>query len=186
MARLFCPSSTRQVTETFTSASPKTWVCPPGVTNLDVASGKGAAGTPATAGSPGYSTYDTHYIHYYQRKSPPDGNGGIDKVDGGWTYGTYGTAPNNYCDPVKAETGSTVYDASQECYEFTQHNYPPTPGTAATTGASSTGFNRTFPGGTGGAASTTTFNNVPVVPNNPYPLVIPTGGTITITYTVVD
>lgn len=52
----------------------------------------------------------------------------------------------------------------------------------ATTGASSTGFGKTFPGGTGGAASTTIFTDVVVTPGASYNLVIPAGGLITITY----
>ena len=43
-------------------------------------------------------------------------------------------------------------------------------------GASSTGFGQTFPGGavSGGAAPTTTFNNVAVTPGTSYSIVIPT------------
>lgn len=51
-----------------------------------------------------------------------------------------------------------------------------------TTGASTTGFGKTFPGGTGGAATPTTFNNVAVTPGVSYPIVVPSGGSLTITY----
>lgn len=50
----------------------------------------------------------------------------------------------------------------------------------ASTGASTTGFGLTFPGGTGGASSTTTFNNVAVTPNQTY--VITNNKSLTITY----
>lgn len=50
----------------------------------------------------------------------------------------------------------------------------------ATTGASTTGFGLTFPGGNGGASSTTTFNNVAVTPNQTY--VITNNKSLTITY----
>lgn len=52
----------------------------------------------------------------------------------------------------------------------------------ATTGASATGFGFTFAGGTGGAATTDTHNNVAVTPGNSYPIVVPSGATIQITY----
>ena len=48
------------------------------------------------------------------------------------------------------------------------------------TGAATTGFGLTFPGGTGGASSTTTFNNVAVTPNQTY--VINNNKSLTITY----
>jgi len=48
------------------------------------------------------------------------------------------------------------------------------------TGAATTGFGLTFPGGAGGASSTTTFNNVAVVPNQTY--VIQNNKSLTITY----
>lgn len=58
--------------------------------------------------------------------------------------------------------------------------HPPIP---ATTGASSTGFSRTFPGSTGSVPPTpTVFTKVAVTPGQPYPLSIPAGGFITITY----
>jgi hypothetical protein len=49
-----------------------------------------------------------------------------------------------------------------------------------TTGASTTGFSLTFPGGTGGAPGTTTFNNVTVTPGNTY--TISNNGALTIQY----
>lgn len=51
-----------------------------------------------------------------------------------------------------------------------------------TTGASATGFGRTFPGGTGGPASTTTYGVTAVVGGQSYSVVVPAGGSITITY----
>jgi len=50
----------------------------------------------------------------------------------------------------------------------------------ATTGDSTTGFGKTFPGGTGGAASDTTFNNVAVTPGTTYTIV--NNGALTIQY----
>jgi hypothetical protein len=48
------------------------------------------------------------------------------------------------------------------------------------TGADTTGFGLTFPGGAGGPSTTTTFNNVAVVPNQTY--VITNNKSLTITY----
>lgn len=53
---------------------------------------------------------------------------------------------------------------------------------SATTGASATGFGKTFPGGYSGPASVTTFSNVAVTPLTQYSIVVPTSGSITITY----
>lgn len=58
-------------------------------------------------------------------------------------------------------------------------------------GSAATGFGKTFPGGTltgseptrtAVAASTTTFTNVPVTPGASYAIVVPSGGSLTITY----
>lgn len=57
------------------------------------------------------------------------------------------------------------------------------PGSPATTGASATAFGLTFPGSTGNVAqTTTTFNNVAVTQGQQYQIVVPAGGSITITY----
>jgi hypothetical protein len=50
----------------------------------------------------------------------------------------------------------------------------------ATTGASTTGFGKDFPGGYGGAASNTTFNNVAITPGVTYTIV--NNGSLTIQY----
>lgn len=55
-------------------------------------------------------------------------------------------------------------------------------GSGATTGASTTGFGKTFSGGIGVTAGTTTYNNVVITASTGYPLVVPSGGYITITY----
>lgn len=55
-------------------------------------------------------------------------------------------------------------------------------GTAATTGSNTTGFSKTWNGGVGVAATSTTYTNITVVPATGYPVVVPTGGYISITY----
>lgn len=56
------------------------------------------------------------------------------------------------------------------------------PATSATTGASTTGFSKTFAGGVGVSATSTTYTNVAITASTGYPIVVPTGGYITITY----
>jgi flagellar capping protein FliD len=55
-------------------------------------------------------------------------------------------------------------------------------GTAATTGSNTTGFSKTWNGGVGVGAVSTTYTNITVVPATGYPVVVPTGGYISITY----
>lgn len=55
------------------------------------------------------------------------------------------------------------------------------PGTSPTTGASSTGLGKTFVGGSPTAVSSS-YSNVAVVAGTAYPIVVPAGGSITITY----
>jgi hypothetical protein len=54
--------------------------------------------------------------------------------------------------------------------------------TPATTGADTTAFGDTFPGGTGGPATPTSFSNIAVTPGTAYPITVPSGGSLTITY----
>lgn len=49
-------------------------------------------------------------------------------------------------------------------------------------GSSSTGLGQTFPGGNGGPAPVTTFNNIAVTPGASYPIVVAPGGYVTIQY----
>lgn len=67
-------------------------------------------------------------------------------------------------------------------YGFSHISYTQTYTIAATTGADTVGFGKTFPGGVGGPASPVTYNNVAVTPGASYSLTIPSGGSITITY----
>lgn len=67
----------------------------------------------------------------------------------------------------------TVYWESQGTYSG---------GTSATTGSDTTGFSKTFSGGVSIPATSTTYTNITVIPATGYPLVIPTGGYISITY----
>lgn len=148
-----------------------TFTTPFGVSKVDL-SGKGAAGSPA---NPGTVVLSTFVQYTFTRR---DG-GGVDFQSSTVSGHPYGDA--SYCDPSAPFTPeeNATYSSYQACY------YPQTDivgNSPATTGASTTGFGKTFPGGLGGAANTTTFNSVTVTENTSYPIVVPTGGSLTITY----
>jgi hypothetical protein len=155
-------------TKTFTANA--TWPAPTTTNSLTTLVGKGGPGSP---GSTSYY-YDQVVTVYSQRR---DG-GGIDQQVVQTSTGIPGVAPADYCDAVVSTPSDPTYSSSQQCYDFTQHSTSNPP----TTGASTTGFGKTFPGGTGGAATPVTYNNVAVTPGASYKLVVPAGGSITITY----
>jgi hypothetical protein len=170
-------------TKTFTGNT--TFIMPAGVSILDSVSGHGAPGSPAT---PGTTEQYTHVVTSYYRRT-----GGIDYVESdvdGW-IGTNAATGSDYCDPAVAYcdpntdalcvTGSTVYWQSVKCYYYKTRTVG---GTSATTGASASGFGKVFPGGVGGPASTVTYDNVAVTALASYPVVVPSGALITITYKV--
>lgn len=54
--------------------------------------------------------------------------------------------------------------------------------TSPTNGDAATGFGKVFGGGVGGPAVVTTFNNIAITPGASYNVVVPVGGSITISY----
>jgi hypothetical protein len=72
---------------------------------------------------------------------------------------------------------SVGYYVSKGYYLYGLEKY-----TNPTTGANTTGFNLTFPGGSGGAATTQTYNSVSVTPGQTYTIV--NSGSLTISYYV--
>lgn len=52
----------------------------------------------------------------------------------------------------------------------------------ATTGANATAFGKTFPGGVGAPAAVTEFTNIAITPGATYNIVVPAGGSVTISY----
>lgn len=81
-------------------------------------------------------------------------------------------------------SGAILPSDSGSMYLAWQEYGPFVPGSPATTGASTTGFGKTFPGGTGGAAPVTSFGDVPVTPGQTYSIVIANGGYLTLSYVV--
>jgi len=143
---------------------------PQGVSKLESIVGKGAPGTPGIPGTPAYFVDETTY--FTKR------NGQLEVVES--TSGPFtGNTPSNYCDDGVATPDSQTYVGYQTCYVFRRTSIG---GTSATTGASSTGFSQTFVGGTAGAATARTVPNVAVTPGGSYNVVVPSGGSIVISY----
>lgn len=147
---------------------------PAGVTNLVLVSGQGAPGTPASSDL--RHAYSRMTTVYNQRNDI--GGQVLTNTTGPEYFG--GITPADYCDPQTAYMQNGVVNYTQTCYAFTDASYYDT--IPATTGANATGFGKTFPGGVGGPASAVSFNDVAVVAGQPYNMVIPAGGSITISY----
>lgn len=182
---VICGHHRVQVSQTFTANA--SWTAPVTTSRVDTAVGKGANGSPA-------SSFTLYYNDKYQFRVRHYANGGTNV--GSSTRIAHDSAsqfdpvPGNYCDPSNSgDDGSgpivvngTSYAMTswEDCYHYertyTTYSY------SATTGASTTAFGQTFPGGVGGPAPTTTKTNVIVTPGASYSFVIPAGGSLTITY----
>lgn len=169
-------------TKTFTANG--TFLVPVGVSFVDL-DGNGGAGIAAHTSTTAKTTTTTDTL--YRR------TGGTDVVitnSSGWigpgsTTGVNQCAPSrSFCNPDTDPTcsvGSTVYSSGTKCYSYAGGSRYTVP---ATTGASATAFGKVFPGGLGGPATTTTFKNVPATAGASYAIVVPAGGSVTITYSV--
>ena len=156
------------VTVTFTSSA--VWPAPAGLTVIDSAVGKGAPGSP---GSPDAQSWSAVYDTIFYRK---DGTQELSSSSGNGL----GPIPGpSGCDPYQPLPGSDIYNGFVSCVAYSDTSGG---GSSPTTGASATGFGRTFPGGLGGAAPPTAYSNVPVTPGTSYSITVPSGGSITITY----
>ncbi len=85
---------------------------------------------------------------------------------------------------ISGGSSSPITSGSTESgYRYVDYDYV-TPGTgiAATTGASATALGFSFPGGLGGAGTITDQGPATVVPGNVYTIVVPSGGSVTISY----
>jgi hypothetical protein len=86
-----------------------------------------------------------------------------------------GVPASNVITYAQASTAGGQYGIT-----YTSYNY-------GGVGTAATGLGKTFPGGTyvapdGFPATTTTFTNVAVTPNTSYSIVVPSGGTVSISY----
>ena len=167
-------SSPVLVTQTFTSNT--TWIAT--TSNIVTLSGFGARGADG-----GTKTTNSWVRNKYQYEYYRDGH--YDKQYGGQDQTGTGATPSDYCDPIQYYSSSDPRYVDriglQYCYEYTGTSTVTT--LPPTTGASATAFGKTFPGSTGNVAqTTTTFTNVAVTANASYSIVVPTGGSVTITY----
>lgn len=178
MARIFPLILGEPKQKTFTANA--TWPAPAGVTLLTTATGKGAAGAPAYNDS-GYYIYKYRYYAYRHSDNTYTYSSETLMTVTATTSG--GAVPAGYCEEPGqswAQIGTDI-EWRFTCYRHEKKlsgGYHP-----ATTGASTTGFNKTFPGGVGGPATPVTFENIPVVPLQGYSIVVPAGGSLTIYWT---
>ena len=188
------------------------WVAPAGVTNLDSVTGEGADGTTGgvstdtyPAMSVGYSstgsgaTNDGNEWSNFQHVAGNaanvinNSNGSGSFQSGSYTKYANGTGDLSVSNVAFSNaipgTASSYNSGSWETsgpigpgdggQSLVTWNY----NTAGSAGSDTTGFGRTFPGGAAGVnAVPATYNNVAVSPGTSYPLSIPAGGSITITY----
>ena len=163
------------VTKTFTANS--TVPIPQGVSRLESIIGKGASGDPGTPGTPGQNGYrqTTETTLYRRDGGEPDVVRSSGLIPGS-------PVPENYCTERSVGIGeSVVYNFRRDCYSY-EYAFIPGTETSPTTGASATGFGQTFVGGYGGAATPREVKNVAVTPGGSYQVVVPAGGSITISY----
>lgn len=162
---VICGRRRQQVSQTFNANA--SWTAPFTTSRVDLR-GYGARG------ANGSSSWLKHITTTYFRR-----DGGPNLVfDNGTSSGT-GPMPNDYCDGATNYSfqENPTYFASQVCYHYEDTSIPPT------TGAASTAFGKALPGSTGNVApATTTFSDIPITPGASYNIVVPAGGSVTITY----
>lgn len=164
----------RTFTQTFTANG--TWVCPAGVSVADI-SGYGARGTNSSS----VPRYNRFRVGYYTKRS-----GGTDVIRENPDIFSGGPPPPDYCDaPISIGPENPTYSSVQFCYEFRDASgfIPATTGASSTFTPAAGGTARAFPGSTGNVQpATTTILNIPVTQGATYNIVIPTGGSITLTW----
>ncbi|MGZ8339152.1 MAG: hypothetical protein ACXW2U_05505 [Telluria sp.] len=170
------------VTETLTSS--QLWIAPMGVSLLIALTGCGGAGTPESSGSYTEYTinqYNVRKIYYLDDSVETFDDNTVDSTAG--PYYSPQSVPAPYCDPQhQAPPPYAPGVMEADCYRFTQTSEEVPYTDPATTGGSTTGFNQTFPGGFGGAATASTVRNVSIAAGSTYALTIPAGGSMTFSY----
>jgi len=136
--------------------------------------GKGGPGSPG--GSYTYYTYLQNRVIFGTRRS----DGVRVAVSSQYSGPFDGRAPGNYCNGVNVTPTDPVYATNQTCYLFEESRESGSSPT--TTGASTTAFGQVFVGGYGGPATPREVNNLTVNPGQTYNLVVPSGGSLTVTY----
>lgn len=193
------------VTQTFTTNT--SWVAPAGVTSILTLTGNGVAGTP---GGPQPGSILVANVSYQTSGTGAGGpantwsnmqglvNNAISTLNSGGS-GSVSTAlllkyANGTEDlfPSSTSYGGAIAGTASASYGggWQSSGAITSSGTASanflvntssTTGASTSAFGFTFPGGTGGPATPVTYTNVVVTPGTSYPINA-AGGSITIAY----
>lgn len=121
---------------------------------------------------------DNTYNYYTSPRTPTWGSGN--------KYVQIGTARDS-SDFSVPTSGTITYANTPAGSKYIRVGYNPV--YLGSDGAASTGFGKTFPGGTynfstgiGGPYPTTNFSNVTVTPSTSYSVVVPSGGSISISY----
>lgn len=198
-------SSPALTTKTFTSSQP--FIVPAGVTHIDMV-GKGSDGTPSTVGHGSDTLLDVRFIpsgtagsgsfDWTSLQGAANNNlsalnsGGsvtvlIADVDVYPDQTNHAATSNGVRSNVIPGSASVIYNggwatsgpatASGSALFLWDYTIDAAPG------ASASGFGQSFPGGGAGSpAPTTSAANVAVVPLQSYQIVVPSGGSITITY----
>ena len=168
-----------KVLQTVTVNANTTWICPADVPKLESVVGHGAAGTPSIPGEEyyEYTVTDTTTYDAPQYGADSTTSSGPTRVYSSDSIGA------SHCDP--AVYNASLHRTTQRCYTIT---YGDTGTTPAKTGASATAFGKTFPGGTGGPATTISYPNpsspnpIVVTSGTSYPIVAPPGTTVQFTF----
>lgn len=182
---MFAMLAKQRLKTTLTFIANGVWKAPVTTNKVITVTGKGAAGTPGqdAYSDPSVTMYRIErYRQQYTRQADgsyiQDGSPALFTVSE-YSYTDTSTGkPPDYCEPA---SGPVYYCHS---YVWGSQTTPGTyyPAVPPTTGASATAFGKTFPGGTGVAATPVTFTNVPVMPNTQYTLAVPSGGSVQFTY----
>lgn len=160
------------VPRTFTSND--TFLVPAGVSTV-IMSGYGARGANGTS-SQSY-IYESKTIYATNRST------GVRQAVSSQRYIVVFSGQSAYCGPELSTPSDPTYSSNQTCYTY--DGFFTSPGSPPTTGASATGLGKSFPGSLGNTQQTPTqYTNVPVTGGSNYSIVVPAGGSITITYEI--
>lgn len=152
----------------------------PYVTTMNTGSGVSSIAIPATFGASGSglrvnsSNFGTYGLTASYTET-------VNYVKGSASLNLFRWPPSG----VSASSVPNYADVSSNWPEFITVDF--TRYVYGNAGDPSTGLGQTFPGGayvapTGYPATTTTFNNVSVTPSTSYSIVVPSGGTVSISY----
>lgn len=194
-------------TQTFTSST--TWIAPAGVTSLATLRGVGSAGTASSyeretitvssvsrlstqSGGLAYTRDDVFTPAGVEtEKFRGSGDRTVNYERATYTVGTDDLVKVSVAQRtvrVRGDRISSSFTGGSSSSRITYNDYITNVRVemnvrqSGTSGSATVGFGETFAGGVDGPATPRTVTNVAVTPGASYPLTIPSGGSITITY----